>query len=366
MNTPINTPIKAAICRQFKTPLTIEEAILAPVSSGQVRIKIKACAICHSDIAFIDGMFGGHLPAVYGHEAAGVVMETGGGVAGFATNDRVIVTLIRSCGQCCPCTQGQPTACSTDYDRLADSPLKTKSGEKLEHGMAVSAFAEEVIVDQSQIHLIPDALPMEVAALLSCGVITGFGAVVNSAKMRSGASVVVIGAGGVGLNTIQGARIAGARQIIAVDVARDKLDCATDFGATDTVLAGKDLTDKIHAMTQGGADYVFVTTGAIAVFDTAPDLLARGGEMVMVGMPPIGAKANYEPINIVFSSQVLRGSRMGETVLKRDIPMLLSLYDQGRLKLDELITNRYGFAQINEAIADTRIGKCQRNVVIFD
>ncbi len=147
---------------------------------------------------------------------------------------------------------------------------------------------------------------------------------------------------------------------------RDKLDCATDFGATDTVLAGKDLTDKIHTLTQGGADYVFVTTGAIAVFDTAPDLLARGGEMVMVGMPPVGAKANYEPINIVFSSQVLRGSRMGETVLKRDIPMLLSLYDQGRLKLDELITNRYGFAQINEAIADTRIGKCQRNVVIFD
>jgi len=360
--------MKAAVCREFGKPLVIEEATLAPVQSGQVHVKIAACAICHSDIMFQSGAWGGQLPAVYGHEAAGRVLSVGNGVVDVSVGDAVLVTLIRSCGTCPTCSSGHPTNCETPYDRVGSSPLRGADGEILEHGMATAAFAEEVVVDQSQVIGLPDGLAMDAASLLACGAITGIGAVTNAAAMPVGASAVVIGAGGVGLNTIQGAALAGASHVIALDVAVDKLTGAKEFGATHVVNAtDKDTVDQVYSILGGrGADYVFVTVGAVAAYKAALDYLAPRGELVMVGMTASGQEMGIEPVNIAGMSQVLRGTKMGDTVLQRDIPVLIEHYFAGRLKLDELITNRYSLDQINEAIADTTAGKSRRNVIVFD
>ena len=263
--------IKAAVCHEFGQPLAIEEVLLAPPGQGEVEVTLSAVAICHSDISYAEGAWGGQLPAVYGHEAAGTVSATGPGVSGFAPGDRVVVTLIRSCGTCAHCASGKPTVCETPYDG-AGGPLQTVEGKPLVQGMACGAFAEKVVVDQRQIVKLPDAIPMEAAALLACGVITGVGAVVNAARLRAGEDVAVIGAGGVGLNAIQGARIAGARRIAAVDVVAEKLDAAMEFGATHAVLASQEKPWKAVRKALGGrgADAVMITAGAIPAYDTSP------------------------------------------------------------------------------------------------
>ncbi len=360
--------MKAAVCREFGKDLTIEDVTLAPVTQGQVHVKIAACAICHSDIMFQSGAWGGHLPAVYGHEAAGTVLTVGAGVDGVCAGDAVLVTLIRSCGTCPTCSAGHPANCETPYDRVGSSPLRDHTGEILEHGMATAAFAEEVVVDQSQVIGLPEGLAMDAASLLACGAITGIGAVTNAAALPKGASAVVIGAGGVGLNTIQGAVLAGASHVIVLDVADDKLEGAKEFGATHVINAmDKDTADQVRTILGGrGADYVFVTVGLVAAYKAALDYLAPRGELIMVGMPAVGQEIGIEPVNIAGMSQVLRGTTMGDTVLKRDIPELIAYYFAGRLKLDELISNRYSLDQINAAIADTKEGHSRRNVIVFD
>ena len=245
-------------------------------------------------------------------------------------------------------------------------PLKTADGGKLHQAMACGAFAEKVVVDQSQVVKIPEEMAMDTASLLSCGVITGVGAVVNAAGLRAGQDVVVIGAGGVGLNAIQGARIAGARRIVAVDMSEDKLDTAIEFGATDGVLGTGDKPWQAAKAAMGrGADAVIVTVGAIPAYDQAPRYLAGGGRVIMVGMPHSGAESTYEPVNFAAAGQGMIGSKMGDTVIRRDIPWMIDLYAQGRLKLDELISNRWTLDQINEAIADTMTGGARRNVIVF-
>ncbi len=205
--------IRAAVAHEFGQPLTIETVNLRPPAAGEVEVTLEACAICHSDISFMDGGWGGTLPAVYGHEAAGKITALGAGVKGYNVGDTVIVTLIRACGDCIPCASGKPVACATPTKM--DGPITTADGGPVEQAMACGAFAEKVVVDPSQLAHIPADMPMEAACLLSCGVITGVGAVVNTAGLRPGQTAVVIGAGGVGLNAIQGARIAGAAKIIA-------------------------------------------------------------------------------------------------------------------------------------------------------
>jgi Zn-dependent alcohol dehydrogenase len=357
--------IKAAVCREFGAPLTLEDITLRAPLAGEVEVRLDAVAICHSDISFAEGAWGGSLPAVYGHEAAGVVTEVGPGVSGIAAGDSVIVTLIRSCGTCPSCASGAPTLCSTPYDG-DHGPIKTADGGKLHQGLACAAFAEAVIVDQRQVVKISADIPKDCAALIACGVITGVGAVVNAAGLRAGQDVVVIGAGGVGLNAIQGARIAGARRIVAVDMSEEKLEVAREFGATDGVLAtgGKPWSEAKRAMGRG-ADAVIVTVGAIPAYETAPRYLAYGGKVVMVGMPHSGAKASYEPVMLAAVGQGMVGSKMGDVVIQRDIPWMVDLYTQGRLKLDELISGRWTLEQINEAIADTKTGSARRNVIMF-
>ena len=357
--------IKAAVCHEFGQPLSIEEVQLRAPEQGEVEVTLDAVAICHSDIIYAEGGWGGSLPAVYGHEAAGTVTATGPGVTGITAGDSVVVTLIRACGQCPSCGAGRPTGCETPYDG-DHGPLRTAAGGVLHQAMACGAFAEAVVVDQSQVVKIPADMSRDLACLLSCGVITGVGAVVNSAGLRAGQDVVVIGAGGVGLNAIQGARIAGARRIVAVDMSAEKLDTALEFGATDGVLATADKPWRVAKQAMGrGADAVIVTVGAIPAYDSAPRYLAGGGRVIMVGMPHSGAFSSYEPVNFAAAGQGMIGSKMGDTVIRRDIPWMIDLYGQGRLKLDALISGRWRLDQINEAIADTKTGGARRNVILL-
>ncbi len=358
------TRIKAAVCREFGKPLSIEEVDLRAPAGREVEVTLDAVAICHSDISYIDGIWGGQLPAVYGHEAAGRISALGPDARGFSIGQPVVVTLIRACGHCASCASGAPVDCSTaDH---TPPPIAAPDGTELWKAMNTGAFAERVVVDQSQIVAIPESMAMDVASLLACGVITGVGAVVNSAEVRPGQDVVVIGAGGVGLNAIQGARIAGARRIVAVDMSVAKLEAAKDFGATDGVLGSvAEPWSDVMAILGRGADAVIVTVGAIRAYEAAPNYLARGGRVVMVGMPASGAEASYVPVNLASAGQGMIGSKMGDTVISRDIPWMIDLYGQGRLKLDELISGRWTLEQINEAIADTKTGSARRNVILF-
>ncbi len=359
--------IKAAVCRAFGEPLTIEEVQLAAPGTGEVEVTLDAVAICHSDISYADGAWGGFLPAVYGHEAAGVVSAVGEAAGDFKLGDPVVVTLIRACGSCPSCAGGKPTICETPYDTVK-GPLRTSDGGPLEQAMACGAFAEKVVVSHRQIVRIPETLPKDLASLLSCGVITGVGAAVNAAGLRPGQDVVVIGAGGVGLNAIQGARIAGARRIVAVDMTEEKLEIAKEFGATHGVLASLKEPWKAAYKALGGrgADAVLITVGAIPAYDQAPRYLGLGGKAVMIGMPHSGDEASYEPVILAALGQGLVGSKMGDVVIQRDIPWMIDLHEQGRLKLDELVSGRWSLDQINEAIADTKTGSAKRNVILFD
>ncbi len=359
--------MKAAVCRSFTAPLGIEDIRLTPPAEGEIRVKLAACAICHSDIMAANGAWGGVLPAVYGHEAAGIVEEVGEGLRDIEKGDHVVVTLVRSCGHCFHCVNGDQIVCETSFPLDRNTPLRTTRDEPISHGLRTGAFAEEVVVNRSQAVVIPKDVPFESASLLACGVITGFGAVTNTAKMPAGANTVIVGTGGVGLNSIQGAAISGAARIIAVDISDSKLNAAKIFGATHTLNATtENLGTAVKEITHGrGADYVFVTVGSKSAFNQAPDLLAPSGAVVLVGMAATGTKSEYDPVSLAHNNQRIIGSKMGSARIARDIPMLVDLYKQGRLKLDELITNRYPLEQINEAMADVVAGKALRNVIIF-
>ena len=359
--------MKAAVCRAFNQPLIIEDVTLAPPSRGEVRVRVRACAICHSDIFYMEGAWGGRLPAVYGHEAAGVVEELGPGVSQAAPGDHVVVTLIRSCGHCHYCAQGESVLCEGDFHLDHETPLHTPGGEALTHGLRTGAFAEEVVVDASQVVAIPKDVPLDSASLLACGVITGMGAVTNTAQMPSGVHAVVVGTGGVGLNTVQGCLIRGARTITAVDLSDEKLAAAERFGATHRVnLRREDAAARIREISGGrGADYVFVTVGAKAAFDQSFGYLGKGGTLVLVGMAADGVTSEFDPGTVAGWNQRVLGSKMGSARLGVDIPTLVDLYRQGRLKLDELITGRYPLADINEAVAAVSRGRALRNVIVF-
>ncbi len=360
--------MKAAICREFGAPLSVEEVSLAAPGHGEVHVKLKAVAICHSDIVFAEGGWGGRMPAVYGHEASGEVVGCGPGVNAYSEGDRVLVTLIRSCGTCRCCCAGEHGLCDTRFDLDRNSPLTDASGARLAQGLRTGAFAEEVVVHQSQLAKIPDDIPFDSASLLACGVITGFGAVVNTANMPVGAHAVIIGCGGVGMNAIQGAHIGGARSVIAVDISDEKVAAAKKFGATHGLnLTKTEAADEVMKITdKQGADFVFVTVGAKPAIESAFKYVGKMGKVVLVGIPEDGVTAQFDPVTMAAWGQHMMGSKMGSTQLARDIPYLVSLYQSGRLKLDELITGRYSLDQINEAIASTKKGEALRNVIVFD
>ena len=332
-----------------------------------MRVRIAACAICHSDIHYAEGAWGGDLPAVYGHEAAGVVEELGDGVDGFGIGDHVVVTLIRSCGTCYYCAGGDEVLCEGEFSLDRAGPLSAPGGEGIVQGLRTGAFAEQVVVDPSQAVAIPRDIPFESASLLACGVITGLGAVVNTARVAPGSNVVVVGTGGVGLNSIQGARLSDCARIIAVDISDEKLEAARAFGATHGINpAREDAAAAVRALTDGrGADYVLVTVGVRAVIEQGFGLIRKGGTLVLVGMPASGEMAGFEPLTVANDCQIVLGSKMGSARIRTDIPRLVASYRQGTLKLDELVTGRYPLDAINEAIASVKRGEALRNVIVF-
>ena len=359
--------MKAAVCREFGAPLVIEELHLADPGPGEVKVRMVATAICHSDITYAEGGWGGQLPAVYGHEGAGIVAEVGPGVHSVKVGDAVVVTLIRSCGHCHGCTMGMPVTCDATFPLDATSPLTDASGASIVHGLRTAAFAEQVVVEESQLVVVPADLGFDVASLLACGVITGFGAVTNTAGVQPGSHVVVFGCGGVGLNSVQGALLSGAQTIVAIDLAESKLQAALKFGATHTLNPlTDDVVARVRELTDGrGADYVFVTVGAKAAFDASYALLAKAGAVVLVGMPANGVMSEIDPGTMAAYSQRILGSKMGGSRISIDIPNLVNLYKQGRLKLDELISGRYALADINEAMESVKRGDALRNVIVF-
>ncbi|MFC5585492.1 Zn-dependent alcohol dehydrogenase [Nitratireductor kimnyeongensis] len=359
--------VKAAVCREFGKPLSIETLELAPPRRGEVLVDLKACAICHSDISYAEGAWGGDLPAVYGHEAAGEVSAIGSGVTGVVPGDHVIVTLIRSCGQCHYCARESLVMCEEVFPFDKQGPLTLTNGVACEQGLRTGAFAEKVVVHESQLAHIPPEMPFDVASLLACGVITGFGAVVNTARVSEGQSVAVIGCGGVGLNAIQGAALAGANPIIALDLSSDKQTASRSFGATHTFNpTDPDHGKAIKTLTEGrGVDFVFVTVGVEAALVSASRYITRNGSIIVVGMPSNGVRIPYDPGKLAAFNQKIIGSKMGETRLRHDIPILVEHYQKGRLKLDELITARYRLEDINEAIAAVNNGQALRNVLVF-
>lgn len=357
--------MKAAVCYEFGKPLVVEEVDIDHPHKGEVKVRIGATAICHSDIHAIKGELGGSVPFVPGHEAAGYVEEIGDGVTSVKAGDTVVVSLLTSCGCCFYCRTGRSYLCEADWPLSRERRLHNKRGEGLRAMVRVGSFAEYVIVDQSQLVVVPEEIPIDRAALLACGVITGFGAVVNRAQVKPLSSVVIIGIGGVGLNSVQGAAFSGAYPVIAVDVLDYKLEAARTFGATHTVRADdKDAVKQVQQLTGGrGADYVFITVGSTAAIQQGYSMSGPRALIVVVGLAPRTEKLTVP--TFFGGERMLTSSIMGTTRLSVDVPRLVALYQGGRLKLDELITKRYSLGRINQAIASVEKGEALRNVIMF-
>jgi S-(hydroxymethyl)glutathione dehydrogenase / alcohol dehydrogenase len=359
--------MKAAVCYEGGKLLVVEDIIIDPPKPGEVKARLAATAICHSDIHALRGEFGPRFPGVAGHECAGYIDEVGEGVTSVKPGDSVLVTMVPSCGRCYYCTHGEPHLCISKWPLDTESRFHNKQGQALKQMMKVGGMAEYTVVDQSQVVKIPQDMPMDRAALLSCGVITGFGSVVWRAQVKALSSVVVIGTGGVGLNAIQGAAYSGAYPIIAVDILDSKLEAAKKFGATHGVNAKQvDPIEAVKQLTSGlGAEYVFATVGSTAAMKQGYYMARRRGMLVLVGLTSPNDNLCVYPNDWIHSEIVITASNMGSVNLQENIPQLISLYKSGKLKLDELITNRYPLAQINEAIEEVERGAALRNVIVF-
>ena len=360
--------MKAAVCHEFGKPLVIEEVNLAEPNAGEVRVSLKACSICHSDVSYADGIWGGQLPAVYGHEGAGVVASVGDGVSGFAPGDRVIVTLVRHCSQCDHCQDELEVLCDGDFALLHSKPITDAQGNEILQAMNCGAFAQEVVVHESQLQKMPADMPFDVASLLACGVITGYGAVKHASDLKAGQHAIVIGCGGVGLNAIQGTALAGAKSVIAMDLESDKLEIAISMGATHGINPmDEDAVAQVMAITDGrGADVVYVTVGVAAAVNSAQNYITKNGSIVIVGMPGVDARGDYDLVTLVSWGQKLVGTKMGNARIGEDIPELLDLYRAGKYQLDPLITGRFKLEAINEALDEVRSGKAVKNVILFE
>ncbi|MAF12477.1 zinc-binding dehydrogenase [Candidatus Poribacteria bacterium] len=358
--------MRAAVCRGPEEALVIEDLDLRAPESREVRVRLQASGICHSDVHLIQGEWGDlDKPVVAGHEGVGIVDAVGELATRAVAGDRVIVSLIASCGTCRACARGWLHLCQ---GRPKYAPrLRRPNGDEVACGFDSATFAEATVVHESQVVPIGDAVPHDCAGLLACAVITGVGSVWNSARVKPGESVVVIGAGGVGLNAVQGAALVGAETVVAVDLVEGKLTAAREFGAThvvdgsgdgDTVEAVRDITD--------GADHVLVTVGSRAAILQGLDMLGPRGTLAAVGIPPRDEAELPLTMRSAFGGERrLMGVGMGSTNLMVDVPRLIHLYEQGRLKLDELVTQTYPLEGINDGIAAMMDGRALRNVLVY-
>lgn len=360
-------PVRAAVCHGFNQPLVVEEVDLDAPAEGEAMVRVSACGICHSDISFIDGAWGGALPAVYGHEVAGVVSAVGSGVDKVRPGSEVVVTLVRSCGRCFFCLRGEVTQCEGEFAIDDRSPLRFPDGSPVKQGLRVAGFAEFVTVDASQVVPVAPGVPPESACLLACAVATGVGAVRNTAQVPAGASVVVIGVGGVGMNSVQGAALAGAHQVIAVDVSDSRLESARLFGATHVINSKEvDALEAVRALTCGrGADYTFISAGSPAAIELGLTIPRRAGTVVIVGITATGVTVPVDPGELADGARRVLGSKMGSVRPDEDIPAMVEQYRSGRLKLDELVTARFPLDRINDALDTARRGQGLRTVIVF-
>ena len=356
--------MKAAVLNAPKTPLAIEELAIDEPIAGEALVRVVAAGVCHSDLHFIEGTYPGRLPMVLGHEVAGVVEQVGPGVTQVKPGDRVIMGFVQPCGHCRYCDAGRPNLCQTrTTSRPADRPI-LKRGDQAVSGMAGTAgFAQRSVMPATGLVQVPDGIGLDVAALVGCSVMTGYGAVVNTAKVEPGSTVAVIGAGGVGLNIIQAARLAGASRIIAVDMVEAKLGVAKQFGATDTVNAGDtDPVRKVQEITGGGADFTFEAIGLKVTAEQAYQMAGRGGTAVIVGMIPPMDQISISGM-IWMQEKTLKGSYYGSARFHTDMPRIFDLYRQGKLNIEGLVTKRFPLEGINEAFDLLRSGAVSRSVL---
>jgi alcohol dehydrogenase len=353
-------------------PLTIEEVELAPPGPGEIMVKIGAAGLCHSDLSVINGDRPRPMPMALGHEAAGIVEQLGEGVTDLRKGDHVVLVFVPSCGHCGPCAEGRPALCEPGAAAngagtlLSGARRLTRNGQPINHHLGCSVFAEYATVSRRSVVRIDPELPLDEAALFGCAVLTGVGAVVNTAQVRAGASVAVIGLGGVGLASLLGARVAGARQIIAVDLSDAKLDLAMSLGATHRFNAGQsDCQEQIRELTSGGVEYAFELAGSVRALELAYRITRRGGTTVTAGLPPPTATFALPPVNLVGEERTVKGSYIGTCVPSRDIPRYIELYRQGKLPVDRLMSGTLKLEDINLGFDRLHEGKAVRQVVVF-
>jgi alcohol dehydrogenase len=372
--------VKAAVLRSMgapapyadSRPLEIATVWLDPPGPGEVLVRIAAAGLCHSDLSVIGGARPRPMPMALGHEAAGVVAGLGEGVHDLAIGDHVVMVFMPSCGHCIPCAEGRPALCepgaaANGAGTLIGGAIRVSEERgPIHHHLGVSAFAGHAVVSRHSLVRIDRDLPLGEAALFGCAVLTGVGAVVNTAKLSAGATAAVIGLGGVGLAAVMGARAAGASRIVAVDVSADKLALARDMGASDTIDArDPDAVAQVRAMTAGGVDFAFEFAGVASALESALAMTRRGGTTVTAGLPPPGAALPVNIVQLVGEERTLKGSYIGTCVPVRDIPRYIALYRDGRLPVDKLLTGRLRLEEINEGFDRLRDGRAVRQIIEF-
>ncbi|MFF0160013.1 Zn-dependent alcohol dehydrogenase [Streptomyces sp. NPDC005263] len=336
----------------------VDDLVVRDPGPGEVQVAVSAAGLCHSDLSVVDGTIPFPLPVVLGHEGAGVVTAVGAGVTHVRPGDHVALSTLANCGTCAECDRGRPTMCRQAIGRPGQ-PF-ARDGQPVFQFAANSAFAERTVVKAVQAVRIPEDLPMPSAALIGCGVLTGVGAVLNRAKVDRGDSVLVIGTGGVGLNVLQGARVAGALRIVAVDANPAKEEMARRFGATHFLTS----TDEVREVLPTGADHAFECVGRIELIRAAIDSLDRHGQAILLGVPPATAQASFLVSSLYLDKSIL-GCRYGSSRPQRDIALYAELYREGRLLLDELVTRTYPVEDFEKAVADAEAGRVARGVLTF-
>jgi len=360
--------MKAAVLHAPRQPMTIEDVAIAKPKRREVLVRTAAAGLCHSDLHFIEGAYPTPMPVVLGHESAGVVEEVGEDVTYVQPGDHVISCLSVFCGHCEFCLSGHLSICQTPEVKMAPGVAKrlTWQGQHLNQFLNLSSFAEQMVVHEHALVKVRRDMPLDLASLIGCSVITGYGAVVHTARIEPGSTVAVFGAGGIGLATINAAQIAGAARIVAIDKDPFKLDLARSFGATDVVDANEgDTVKRIVAMTGGGVQYAFECIGLKATAEQSFSCLRSGGTATLIGMIPVGTRIELHGVDFLRERRI-QGCMMGSNRFRTDMPRLIEFYLQGRLHLPEMVSARIGLAQINDGFAALKAGGVARNVIVFD
>ncbi len=361
--------MKAAVLREVNKALSIEDVTIDNPAPHEVLIRTVAAGVCHSDLHFQNGSYGYPMPAVLGHESAGVVEKVGSEVHYVKPGDHVITCLSVFCGHCEYCTKGRPVLCSAKSETQRPQGGKSrlsKDGAPVWQFLDLSSYAEQMLVHENAVVKIDHEMPLDRAALIGCGVMTGAGAVMNTARIPAGSTVAVIGCGGVGLAAIQGARIAGASRIIAVDTVPSKLELAKRMGATDGVNAKLgDPVEQVKQLTGGGVEFSFEAIGLKKTAEQSFEMLRNGGTATVIGMIPVGTKIELHGVDFLFEKRI-QGSSMGSNAFRVDMPRFVELYKQGRLNLDDLISKRIALGDVNAAFEDLKKGEVARSVILFN